>query len=207
MALKMASGTLTCRSVSTDMRRLLLVCLLFAALPAHAQNAAPNSPAELIRVQDPPKVVPRVLDQATPENTRLVISLGRQRATLLVGDEAAIDTPVSTGKRRAPTPPGQFAVAEKLIEHSSNLHGDFVDAGGAIVRSGVSTRIDAAPSGTTFRPVPVRYFLRLNAEGMALYAGRLPGYPAADTAIRLPADIAPLIYQRVKPGTLVTIDE
>lgn len=207
MALKMASGTLTCSLVTIDMRRLLFLSLLLAVAPASAQDAAPIAPAELITVQDPPKVVPRVLDLATPENTRLVISLGRQRAVLLVGDEAAIDTPVSSGKRRAPTPPGQFAVAEKLIEQSSNFHGDFVDARGTIVRPGVSTRVDAAPSGTTFRPVPVHYFLRLNSEGMALYAGRLPGYPAADMAVRLPADIAPLIYQRVKPGTLVLIEE
>ncbi len=189
------------------MLRLLFLCLLVTALPALAEEAAPKNPAELLAVQDPPKVVPRVLDLATPDNTRLVISLGRQRAVLFVGDEAAIDTPVSTGKRRAPTPPGQFAVAEKIIEQSSSRHGEFVDAAGTIVRSGVSTRIDAAPSGTTFRPVPVRYFLRLNAEGMAIHAGRLPGYPAADTAVRLPADIAPLIYQRVKPGTLVLIEE
>jgi hypothetical protein len=71
----------------------------------------------------------------------------------------------------------------------------------------VSTRIDAAPSGTTFRAVPVQYYLRLNDEGLSLHAGRLPGYSASDTAVRLPADIAPLIFQRVKQGTPVKIEE
>ncbi len=192
-------------------------CLLVAAaagfLPAvfavaqEAEESAPKSPGEIILVQDPPKVVPRVLDQATLENTSVVVSLGRQRAYLYVGSEAAIDTPVSTGKRRGQTPAGRYTITKKTATYTSNRHGDFVDAAGNVVRSGVSTRIDAAPSGTVFRPEPVRYHMALNDEGLALQAGRLPGYPAADTAVRLPADIAPLIFQRVQEGTLVKIEE
>ena len=64
-----------------------------------------------------------------------------------------------------------------------------------------------APSGAIFRPSEVRYYVKLNDEGLALHAGRLPGYPASDTAVRLPADIAPLIFQRVQEGTLVKIEE
>lgn len=164
-------------------------------------------PSELILVQDPPKVVPRVLEQAGPDNTRIVVSLGRQRAYLYVGDEVAIDTPVSSGKRRGQTPTGDFTVVEKSASHLSNWHGDFVDADGQAVRHGVSTRIDAAPSGTTFRVVPAEYYLKLNDEGLALHAGRLPGYPSADTAVRLPPGIAPLVFQRVSPGAAVRIEE
>lgn len=177
---------------------------------ALAQESAPaemKAPSELIAAQDPPKVVPRVLELATPENTSLVVSLARQRAYLYVGSEAAIDTPVSTGKRRGQTPAGQYTITEKAATYSSNLHGDFVDAAGHVVRSGVSTRIDAAPSGTVFRPDPVKYHMALNADGLSLHAGRLPGYPAADTSVRLPADIAPLIFQRVQKGTPVKIEE
>ena len=166
-----------------------------------------KQPADLLVVQDPPKVVPRVLDRAQPENTRVTVSLGRQRAYLYVEDEVAIDTPVSTGKERGRTPAGEYEILEKSATQRSKLHGDFVDGQGGVVRSGVSTRIDAAPSGTVFRPVPVKYFMRLTPEGVALHAGRLPGYPAADLAVRLPADIAPLIYQRVKKGTVVRIEE
>ena len=158
-------------------------------------------------VQDPPKVVPRLLDRATPENTSIVVSLSRQRAYLCVEKEVAIDTAVSTGKSRGKTPVGDFIVQEKASSHETHLHGDFVDREGNTVRHGVSTRIDTAPSGTTFRAVPVQYFLRLDDEGLALYAGRLPGYPASDTAVRLPPDIAPLIFQRVKQGPPVKIAE
>lgn len=187
---------------------LLAAVIMAVSAPGEEAPESPlKSPDDLIAVQDPPKVVPRLLDRATPENTSIVVSLGRQRAYLFVEKEAAIDTPVSTGKRRGQTPAGQFAIAEKLSSHSSSLHGDFVDADGSTVRHGVSTRIDAAPSGTKFRVVPVQYFMQLDGGGVALHAGRLPGYPAADTAVRLPPDIAPLIFQRVKKGTPVKIEE
>ena len=184
------------------------MALLVTATAASAQEVPTmKGPAELVFPQDPPKVVPRLLDRATADNTSVVVSLGRQRAYLLVDKEAAIDTPVSTGKRRGKTPTGEFAVQDKAASHETHLHGDFVDRDGNTVRLGVSTRIDAAPSGTTFRTVPVQFYLRLNDEGLSLHAGRLPGYPAADTAVRLPADIAPLVYQRVKQGTPVKIEE
>jgi len=190
--------------------RYALVAAVLVVAPAAAQEAsepALRGPGELIVAQDPPKVVPRVLDRATPDNTRIVVSLGRQRVYLYVDEEVAIDAPVSTGKRRGQTPTGDFTVMQKETEQSSNLHGDFVDRDGNAVRHGASTRIDAAPSGTTFRPMPVRYFLRLDDAGLALHAGRLPGYPSTDRAVRLPVDIAPLIFQRVKQDTPVKIEE
>jgi len=184
--------------------------LMMAVMAAGAQEAAEpvlKAPEELVLVQPPPKTVPRVLENATPDNTRITVSLGRQRIYLYVDEEVAIDAPVSTGKRRGLTPTGTYEVSEKTATHRSNFYGDFVDRDGNVVRHGVSTRIDPAPSGTKFAVVPVKYRLRLNDAGLALYAGRLPGYPAADTGVRLPADIAPLIYQRVKKGTVVKIEE
>lgn len=189
----------------------VMVCVLAGTpgrMEAQEESASPlKSPAELMAVAPPPKVVPRVLDKATPENTSIVVSLGRQRIYLYSGDEVAIDAAVSTGKRRGQTPTGDFIILDKAAMHSSHLYGDFVDRDRQVVRHGVSTRIDAAPSGTTFVEVPVQHYLRLNDEGLALHAGRLPGYAASDTAVRLPADIAPLIYQRVKKGTPVKIEE
>jgi hypothetical protein len=197
-----------------EVRKFLGVTVWFAlamvgTVLGQEEPSAPilKSPAELIASQPPPQTVPRVLEKATPENTRITVSLGRQRIYLHVGDEVAIDAPVSSGKKRGQTPTGSFTVTDKAASHSSNMHGDLVDADGNVVRHGVSTRIDPAPSGTKFVVVPVQHYLRLNDEGLALHAGRLPGYPAADTAVRLPTDIAPLIYQRVKKGTVVTIEE
>ncbi len=185
----------------------LAFAVMLGAGSCAAQKDAPVAYFQPVAAQDPPKVVPRVLEHAIPGNTSLTVSLGRQRACLLVDGEVAIDTPVSTGKRRGPTPAGDYTIADKSPEHRSNLYGDFVDREGRVVRMGVSTRIDAAPSGTVFRIVPVQFFMRLAPDGVSLHSGRLPGYPAADGAVRLPPDIAPLIYERVKAGTPVKIGD
>lgn len=185
---------------------------------ALAQTAPPAPPkkqqkkaSELIKKQDPPKVIPRVLEKATPENVSVLISLSKQRAYFKVGDEIAVDTPVSTGKRAGMTPTGTFKIVEKDQDHRSSLYGDFVSSRtGKVVRAGVSTRIDSAPSGTVYRGAPMRWFMRFGdgtghrPEGM--HTGHLPGYPASHGCVRLPDDIAKLIFENVKLGTVVTIE-
>ena len=193
--------------VIAQLARGSVLALVLTAMPAFAQVSPLTPPGKLLSVQPPPKVVPRLLDLANAGNTRIVVSLSRQRAQLLVDGEAAIDTPVSTGKRRGLTPAGDYTITDKLPEHRSNLHGDFIDKRGRIVMPGVSTRIDAAPAGTVFRAVPVKYFLKCGPDGPALHAGRLPGYPASDTSVRLPRDIAALVFDRVRPGTPVKIGD
>jgi len=78
----------------------------------------------------------------------VVISLPKQRAYLMVGEQIVIDSPISSGKRGHTSPTGHLPVLEKDPNHHSTLYGDFVDSFGRIVRAGVSARIDSAPSGT-----------------------------------------------------------
>ena len=158
-------------------------------------------------------MIPRVLAQATPQNITVYISLSKQRAYLKVGDEVAIDTPISSGKRAGMTPQGHFVVVEKDPDHRSSLFGDFVNKSGQVVRAGVSTKIDAAPSGTTYRGASMHWFMRFGdpasksgrAEGM--HTGFLPGYPASHGCVRLPDEIAHMIYDKVVIGTSVTIGD
>ena len=194
-----------------------LVTVAVAALAGEltAQNVAAVPPkkqqkraAELIRRQEPPKVIPRVLERATPDNVSIYISLGKQRAYFRVDDEIAVDTPISSGKRAGMTPAGDFAITEKDADHRSNLYGDFVNPRtGRVVRAGVSTKIDSAPSGTVYRGAPMRWFMRLTAGGLGMHTGILPGYPASHGCVRLPDEVARLFYDRVKIGTPVTIGD
>jgi len=155
--------------------------------------------------QEPPKITPRVLEQITPQNATVLILLGRQRAYLLNKEgEIAIDTPVSTGKAAGMTPVGKFRIQEKDADHRSNLYGNFVDSQGRIVRAGVSARIDSAPSGTRFVGAPMQYFMRVDGP-VGMHVGFLPGYPASHGCIRMPEEIAPMFYHRVKVGTSVEI--
>ncbi len=151
--------------------------------------------------------MPRVLERANSGNTHVTISLGKQRAYLMVGDEIAIDSPISSGKSAGMTPKGSFTILEKDADHRSNIYGSFVNSRGEVVRSGVSTRIDSAPSGTTYRGAPMQWFMRMTWTGVGMHVGELPGYPASHGCIRMPQDIAPLFYQRVKLGTSVTVTD
>ena len=186
------------------------------ALVAQQQAVRPEKkqkPAsELIKKQAPPKVTPRVLDQATRDNLSVYISLGKQRAYLKVGDEVGIDTPISSGKNAGMTPKGRFMVVQKDPDHRSSLYGAFVNKNDMIVRAGVSTKIDSAPSGTHFKGASMKWFMRFGetqqsqrAEGM--HTGILPGYPASHGCVRLPEQIAKLIYDKVSIGTPVTIGD
>jgi lipoprotein-anchoring transpeptidase ErfK/SrfK len=201
-------------SQSSTTRGTALVLLLSAPF-ALAQSVSENPPvpnkqkpaAALIAKQSLPKVIPRVLQRATPENTRVIVSLNKQRLWLLVGDEVAIDSPVSTGKRSRMTPTGEFTVLDRYQEHSSSTYGSFVDKKGRVIRAGVSSQIDSAPSGTSFRGLPMKYFMRITPEGIGIHAGELPGYPASHGGIRLPEEIARLVYENTRVGTSVTIVE
>ena len=150
-------------------------------------------------------MVPRVYDKLTPSTSHVFVSLSKQRAYLMLDEETAIDTPVSTGKAAGMTPTGKFTVLEKDPDHHSNIFGDFVDSKGRVVRGGVSMKIDSAPSGTHYIGAPMKWFMRLTDGGVGMHIGILPGYPASHGCVRLPADIAPLIYQKVKVGTPVEI--
>jgi len=167
----------------------------------------PKPASELISKQAKPKVVPRVLERVNQDNSHVYVSLGKQRAYLMVGDEIAIDTPVSTGKKAGMTPKGNFTVLEKDKDHRSSIYGNFVNRRGEVVRAGVSTRIDSAPSGTVFQGAPMWYFMRLTWQGVGMHVGHLPGYPASHGCIRMPEDIAPLFYERVKVGTKVVVGD
>jgi lipoprotein-anchoring transpeptidase ErfK/SrfK len=103
------------------------------------------------------------------------------------------------------TPAGKFSVLEKDPDHRSSVYGNFLDRGGRVVRGGVSLKIDSAPSGTHYQGAPMKWFMRLTEDGVGMHIGILPGYPASHGCVRLPADIAPLIYQKVKVGTPVEI--
>ncbi|MFZ4599042.1 MAG: L,D-transpeptidase family protein [Terrimicrobiaceae bacterium] len=208
-------------SAIPSLRRLGLAMVVLVAVPASAVDQAPairptkkqTKASELIKKQEPPKVIPRVLEKAAADNVSVVISLSKQRAFFKVGEEVGIDTPVSTGKRAGMTPTGTFLIVEKDADHRSSLYGDFVNKNGQVVRGGVSTRIDSAPSGTTYRGAPMKWFMRFGdretksgrPEGM--HTGYLPGYPASHGCVRLPEEIAKMIYDKVVIGTVVTIEE
>jgi lipoprotein-anchoring transpeptidase ErfK/SrfK len=190
--------------------------VLVSALAYSASSATrpvPTAPqplrkaSDLIRRQEPVKINQSLLKQATPDAVHVVVSLPKQRAYLMTGEQIVIDSPISSGKRGHSTPSGHFSVLEKDPNHHSSLYGNFVDSSGRIIRAGVSARIDSAPSGTRFEGAPMKWFMRLTGDGVGMHIGILPGYPASHGCIRMPADGAKLFYDHVKVGTPAVVGD
>lgn len=196
-------------------RSLWAVALISIAFFARAQNRpvaavpaqAPRKAADLIRKQEPLKINQSLLKQATPDNVHIVVSIPKQRAYLMIGEQIVADGPVSSGKRGHTTPTGHFTVLEKDPNHHSSLYGDFVDGRGRVVRAGVSARIDAAPSGTRFAGAAMKWFLRLTPDGVGMHIGILPGYPASHGCVRESVEGAKFFYDHVKVGTPVDVGD
>lgn len=199
--------------------RLALVAALVSSASAQLfhigpkpRQANPTPPpmrkaSTLIQRQEPLKVNQSLLKQATPDNTRIVVSIPKQRAYLMVGDQVVADGPVSSGRRGHETPRGHFNVMEKDPNHHSSLYGDFVDGSGRVVRGGVSARSDSAPSGTHFAGASMKWFLRLTGEGVGMHIGILPGYPASHGCVRESVDGAKLFYDYARVGTPVDVGD
>jgi len=192
-------------------------CALLPAALTYAASAqirsGPTQPqplrkaSQLIQRQEPIKINHSLMIQATPDSVHVVISLPKQRAYLMIGEQIVIDSPISSGKRGHTSPTGHLPVLEKDPNHHSSLYGDFVDGSGRIVRAGVSARIDSAPSGTHFVGATMKWFMRLTGDGVGMHVGILPGYPASHGCIRMPFDGAKLFYDRVKVGTPVDVGD
>jgi len=106
-----------------------------------------------------------------------IVNLETQRLILFRNGVPIAASTVSSGKTGHETPTGVFTILQKREEHYSK----------------------------TYNNAPMPNMQRLTWKGIALHAGNLPGYPASHGCIRLPADIAPLIYQKVKVGTPATV--
>ena len=191
------------------------MALSITAVLVGAERPTPSPPSaqpmrkasDLIRKQEPVSINQSLLKEVTPDAVHVVVSLPKQRAYLMTGEQIVIDSPISSGKRGHSSPMGHLHVLEKDPNHHSSLYGDFVDSSGRIVRAGVSARIDAAPSGTRFAGATMKWFMRLTEEGVGMHIGILPGYPASHGCIRMPPDGAKLFYDHVKVGTPVDVGD
>src|SRR5947207_8097181 len=195
----------------------LLLTALASSISAQFRLFGPRSPkptpqpmpkaSAYISRQEPLKVSQSLLKQATADNVHVVVSLPKQRAYLMIGEEIVADSPISSGKTGHSTPSGNFSVLEKDPDHRSSIYGDFVDRSGRVVRAGISAKIDSEPSGTHYVGAPMRWFMRLTGEGVGMHVGILPGYSASHGCVRMSADGAKLFYDTVKIGTKVDVGD
>jgi hypothetical protein len=107
----------------------------------------------------------------------LVINVETQRAVLFRNGVPIGATTVSTGRKGYETPTGVFTILEKKKEHYSK----------------------------TYDNAPMPNMQRLTWRGIALHAGKLPGYPASHGCIRLPVEFSSHLFGMTDLGMTVVI--
>lgn len=110
----------------------------------------------------------------------IVISIPDQRAYVYRGTALVAASTVSTGRDGNETPVGAFTILQKEEMHHSNLYDD----------------------------AAMPFMQRLTWDGVALHAGKNPGFPDSHGCIRLPAAFAKKLFAATKlGGTVVVTDE
>jgi lipoprotein-anchoring transpeptidase ErfK/SrfK len=135
--------------------------------------------------------------------TRVIINLSDQTASLVQGGRITLVSPIASGKPGWQTPKGNFTIFNKDIDHLSRSFGLVVDASGRVVNPS-ATPSTHVPTGDHYEPAPMPYFMEFSSA-VGMHAGYLPGYPASHGCVRMPRDLAVLFFQRVRIGTPVSV--
>ena len=109
----------------------------------------------------------------------LAVSIPDQKLYAYRGGTLFAVSTVSTGKRGHDTPTGVFPILEKRREHYSSL----------------------------YNRAPMPFMQRLTWDGVALHAGKLPGYPASHGCVRLPAAFAERLFAVTRRGGEVIVTD
>lgn len=170
----------------TNRRSLAILGALSLALaaPAYAKAAdvaSSASPvvalAETAAQLSPGKFV--WADDAALGPVHLVISIPDQKLYVYRGQSMVAATAVSTGRAGNETPVGTFTILQKKETHFSNLY-------------------DAAP---------MPFMQRLTWDGVAIHAGRNPGFPDSHGCIRVPTAFAKKLFAATDMGAQVTVTD
>ena len=118
-------------------------------------------------------------DTDTGEALSIVVSLSTQRAFVYRGARMVAATTISSGKDGRDTPLGTYPILQKNAAHRSNLYND----------------------------APMPFMQRLTWDGIAIHAGRNPGFPDSHGCIRVPTGFAKKLFGVTSLGTTVTVTD
>ena len=107
----------------------------------------------------------------------IIVSLATQRAYAYRNGVPIGVSTISSGAPGHETPTGVFIILQKAVTHHSNRYSN----------------------------APMPFMQRLTWSGIAMHAGKLPGYPASHGCIRLPPEFAKKLYAITKTGLTVVI--
>ncbi len=149
---------------------------------AQAQVSVP--PGTMMQPPVTPAVKPAgppPVSEVLQSGVLIVVSKPTQQMYVFKDGALWATSPVSTGKRGHGTPAGVFPILQKRVHHRSNIYSN----------------------------APMPYMQRLTWRGIAIHAGRVPGYPASHGCIRLPYGFAKSLFAltRADSTTVVVTNE
>lgn len=118
-------------------------------------------------------------DNGASEPVSIVVSLIEQRAFVYRGSTMIAATTISSGKDGKDTPLGTYPILQKNAVHRSSLYDD----------------------------ASMPFMQRLTWDGIAIHAGRNPGFPASHGCIRVPLGFAKQLFGVTTLGTSVTVTD
>ena len=145
-------------------------------------------------------------DDGGPGEVKIRIVLSEQRAFYTRGGRDIGWSYVATGKEGHGTPGGTYRITEKIVDKYSNRYGWIEDEWGNVT-NGDATPRTRVPAGERYVPAPMPYWMRITGYGIGMHAGVIPkpGETASHGCIRLPKELAPVLFESVRVGTPVTI--
>jgi lipoprotein-anchoring transpeptidase ErfK/SrfK len=114
----------------------------------------------------------------TKGETRVVVDLYKQMAFVYRADQLIGVTTISSGKKGRETPLGYWSIQAKKPMHFSRKYDN----------------------------APMPFMQSIDDHGIALHAGKIPGYPASHGCVRLPHKFAQKLYTLTKIGSKVVIE-
>ncbi|ABC63281.1 L,D-transpeptidase family protein [Erythrobacter litoralis] len=176
-------STLAGSSIAAAILLSVTTCVPVSSDPVRAVAPAVAAKTPPVPVAEwTPEPPPEVtVDDTLRDGVVIVISNASQHMHVFQDGRLWRSSPVSTGKRGKETPTGVFAILQKRRFHRSNLYSN----------------------------APMPFMQRLTWDGIAIHAGRLPGYPASHGCIRLPSNFANDLFRLTgftSTGVIVTND-
>jgi len=161
----------------------MLKGLVIAGAAAVASIAAPALASDgAVAVETAASLAPNRYvwaETGSIEPISIVVSIADQRAYVYRGETMVAATSVSTGRDGKETPVGTYTILQKKEDHRSNL----------------------------YNSAPMPFMQRLTWDGIAIHAGRNPGFPDSHGCIRVPAAFAKKLFAATALGTTVTVTE
>lgn len=185
---------------------LMLAMAMAFVLPACGTAAKKASAAKALSQPPAPKLYDWRGDDLEGE-VAIEISLSDQKAYISIDGQDAGWTYVATGRDNFDSPTGKFKIIEKKEEKYSNRYGMIENAAGEVIDRDATAGREPIPVGGRFAGAPMPYWMRLTNYGVGMHVGQIPnpGHPASHGCIRLPQDMAEILFDRVKLGTPVII--